>query len=74
MPFDRYIKDKLRLALDIDPDVTEYLSELTAKYLAAQRLDTESLQPLVDMLMSESAGRNVQIERRFKIFNTRNKI
>lgn len=74
MPFDRYIKDKLRLALDIDPDVTEYLSELTAKYLAAQRLDAESLQPLVDMLMSESAGRNVQIERRFKIFNTRNKI
>ena len=74
MPFDRYIKDKLRQALDVDPDVTEYLSELTAKYLKAQRVDPESLQPLVDMLMSESAGRNVQIERRFKIFNTKNKM
>ena len=74
LPFDRYIKNKLCEALEYDPDITAYLSELAAKYLKAQRLDPDSLQPLVDILMTESAGRNVQIERRFKIFNTRNKI
>lgn len=74
LPFDRYIKGKLCQALEYDADCAEYLSELTAKYLKAQRLDPDSLQPLVDMLLDESFGRNVQIERRFKIFNTRNKI
>lgn len=74
LPFDRYIKGKLCQVLEYDADCAEYLSELTAKYLKAQRLDPDSLQPLVDMLLDESSGRNVQIERRFKIFNTRNKI
>lgn len=74
MPFDRYIKGKLQFALEIDADATEYIQELTAKYLSAQRLNPDSIQPLVDLLMTESAGRNTQIERRFKIFNTRNKL
>lgn len=69
-PFDRYLKDKLCAALEYDPDVTQFIREMHLKYVQASHSD----RTLEEQLIEESKVRNLQIERRFKIFNTRNKL
>ena len=74
MPFDRYIKDKLHLALEVDADSLDFIQEMHRKYLQAFHSDKYTSDYLAAFLMDESYGRNVQIERRFQIFNKREKI
>lgn len=69
LPFDRYIKDKLSKLLEYDADATEYIRETCQKYF--QSLHTHpTYTPLLDCLADEAQGKQIQIERRFRIFNT----
>lgn len=72
MPFDRYLRDKLRLMLEKDPDSTEYIREMHLKYIQAKDQYQDNF--LERALIDESDQRNVQIERRFKIYNRRDSI
>lgn len=74
LPLDRFMRDKLALILEYEPDCRKYILELTKKYFDAERSLKESAQPLVDSLLAESAQRNKQIEAKARIFNTRRKI
>lgn len=73
-PFDRYLKAKLCLLLEHDPDVAEFLRSMHEKYIQAMHSGKYKINYLANALIEESAGRNIQIERRNRIFNTRSKI
>ncbi len=74
LPFDRFLKGKICRLLEYDADATEYIHEMHLKYIQALHSGKYSGNYLVNALTEESEGRNIQIERRFKIFNTRDKI
>lgn len=74
LPFDRYIKDKLCKLLDHDPDIAEFIRDMHLKYVQALHSGKYKENFLTEALLEESEGRNIQIERRFRIFNTRDKI
>lgn len=74
LPLDRFMRDKLCLILEHDAGCRQYILELTSRYFKASRELPDSVQPLVDSLIAESAQRNVQIHAKAKIYNHRNKI
>nr|QQL13325.1 MAG: replication initiator protein [Microviridae sp.] len=74
LPFDRYLKGKLCKLLEYDPDVTEYIRSMHEKYIQSVHSGKYKEDYLANALIEESVGRNVQIERRNRIFNTRSKI
>lgn len=69
MPFDRFCKNKIELLLDFEHDTSAYIRELAIKYFQSLHTFSDSGQPLVDSLLAESRGRNLQIEARHKIFS-----
>lgn len=74
LPFDRYLKSKMCKLLEYDPDATAYIREMHLKYVQALHSEKYQDNYLVNALTEESEGRNIQIERRFRIFNTRDKL
>lgn len=71
LPFDRFIKHKLIKMLDHDPGIADFVREMHRKYLEAVHSGLYKEDYLSSILIDESKQRNVQIERRFKLFNQR---
>ncbi|WP_308620104.1 hypothetical protein [uncultured Desulfovibrio sp.] len=74
MPFDRFIKDKLCKILEYDVDSTAFYKEMMYKFWKARSANPDYYHPLLDILLSESHQRFLQIKAKHKIFCTRNSI
>lgn len=71
LPFDRFCVEKLYLLTGKEKDPTPFYQEMADKFFKALRSGDKKVFPLLETLLEESAPRNEQIKRRFKIFNQR---
>lgn len=74
LPFDRYLKEKMGQLLEYDADFTVFIRQMHERYIQAVHSGKYSGNYLAEALIEESEGRNIQIERRARIFNRRDTI
>ena len=70
MPFGRYLRVKLRELLDVGCDMDAFYRDIKAKYHEALSFGNT----LLEQNDIQTGSRIAQVERRYKIFNTRNSL